>query len=69
MSLVTTTRDELLARKGDWPAISRQTSLSYWWLIKFAQGRIANPGVSHIEALQSHFAKHPRNPTEEPHPA
>ena len=60
MSLVATVRTELLARKGDWPAICTQTQLSYWWLTKFAQGRIDNPGVLKLEKLQEHFEAHPR---------
>lgn len=60
MSLVTTVRTELVARKGDWPAICRQTGLSYWWVTKFAQGRIDNPGVLKLERLTDHFESHPR---------
>jgi hypothetical protein len=55
MSLVTVVKTELLARKGEWPRISRETGISYWWLIKFAQGRIPNPGVLVLEKLQKHF--------------
>ena len=64
MSLVMTVRTELLARKGDWPEMCRQTGISYWWLTKFAQGRIDNPGVVKLERLVEHFAAHPR--TESP---
>ncbi|QTD88901.1 hypothetical protein [Burkholderia anthina] len=56
MSLVTLIRTELLARKGDWPRISQETDISYWWLTKFAQGRIENPGVRVLEKLQQYFA-------------
>lgn len=66
MSLVATVRDELAARKGEWPAVCRQTNLSYWWVTKFAQGRIANPGVRQLEALQAHFAANPRIPIDTP---
>ncbi|CAN7399415.1 hypothetical protein [Paraburkholderia terricola] len=59
MSLVTTLRSELNARKGDWPAVCRQTNLSYWWMTKFAQGRIENPGIRKLETLQAHFEAHP----------
>jgi hypothetical protein len=60
MSLVTTIRSELVARKGEWPTVCRQTNLSYWWLTKFAQGRIENPGIRKLETLQAHFDAHPR---------
>lgn len=60
MSLVTTIRSELVARKGEWPAVCRQTNLSYWWVTKFAQGRIENPGIRKLETLQAHFDAHPR---------
>lgn len=61
MSLVTTIRNELVARKGDWPTVCRQTKLSYWWVTKFAQGRIENPGVRKLETLQAHFQAFPRD--------
>lgn len=60
LSLAITVRTELVARKGDWPAICEKTGLSYWWLIKFAQGRIGNPGVLKLEMLQTHFDANPR---------
>jgi hypothetical protein len=60
MSLITTIRSELVARKGEWPTVCRQTNLSYWWVTKFAQGRIENPGVRKLETLQAHFDAHPR---------
>jgi hypothetical protein len=71
MSLITSTRSELMARKGDWPEICQLTGLSYWWLIKFAQGRIEEPGVSKLEKLMEHFEANPRaskktEPAEEP---
>ncbi len=62
MSLVAAVRDELVARKGSWPDVCRQTKLSYWWVTKFAQGRIENPGVLKLEVLQAHFASNPRAP-------
>lgn len=67
MSLVMTVRTELLARKGDWPEMCRQTGISYWWLTKFAQGRIDNPGVVKLERLVEHFAAHPL-PAADAHP-
>ncbi len=60
MSLILTVREELLARKGEWPEICRQTALSYWWVTKFAQARLDNPGVRKLELLERHFASNPR---------
>lgn len=38
------------------------TGLSYWWLTKFAQGRIREPGLSKVERLESYIAAHPLPP-------
>jgi hypothetical protein len=55
-------RTALQSRRGDWPALCEATGLSYWWVTKFAQGRIREPGLSKIEKLQAYFAKHPLPP-------
>jgi len=57
--LINEARAALDARRGEWPAMCAETGLSYWWVTKFAQGRIAEPGVSKIERLQAYFEKHP----------
>lgn len=57
MSLITSVRGELLARKGTWRKICSDTNLSYWWLTKFAQGRINNPGTVNLEILRSYLEK------------
>lgn len=59
MDTITTIRESLQSRRGDWPLICSTTGLSYWWLTKFAQGRIREPGLSKIERLQAYIAKHP----------
>lgn len=59
MSTVTKIRSELQLRRGDWPTLCRATGLSYWWLIKLAQGRIREPGLTKIERLQAYFDAHP----------
>lgn len=56
MDTLTQVRTDLHARKGDWPAICLATGLSYWWLIKFAQGRIREPGLTKVERLQNYLA-------------
>jgi hypothetical protein len=55
MSIITSIRAELLARKGTWRDICNDTHLSYWWLTKFAQGRISNPGATNLEVLKIYF--------------
>ncbi|MBU9413522.1 hypothetical protein [Burkholderia multivorans] len=57
MSIITFIRSELLARKGNWRKICEETNLSYWWLIKFAQGRISNPGMKNLEVLRTYLEK------------
>ncbi len=52
MDKITAIRSALKTRKGEWPAICERTGLSYWWLIKFAQGRIKEPGHSKIARLE-----------------
>lgn len=59
MSTIQTLRNELASRRGDWRALCDATGLSYWWLIKFAQGRIREPGLSKIEALQRFIDANP----------
>jgi hypothetical protein len=56
---ITRIREALQSRRGDWPTICGRTGLSYWWLTKFAQGRIAEPGLSKIERLQADLAANP----------
>ncbi|NLZ10865.1 hypothetical protein [Neopusillimonas aromaticivorans] len=56
MTFAESIREQLQARKGDWPKICAETGISYWWITKFAQGRIGNPGVRHLEALSIYFA-------------
>lgn len=62
MDTATRIRSSLQARRGDWPTICEQTGLSYWWLTKFAQGRIREPGLSKIERLQAYLAPAPDEP-------
>ncbi|CAB3660248.1 hypothetical protein LMG26696_03332 [Achromobacter pulmonis] len=51
MSMITTVRSQLLARKGSWPAICEEAGVSYSWLTKYAQGKITNPGSRQLEAV------------------
>lgn len=60
MDTIALAKHELDLRRGDWPAICEGADLSYWWLTKFAQGRIQEPGLRKIERLQKYFREHPR---------
>ncbi|WP_146010176.1 hypothetical protein [Burkholderia sp. WAC0059] len=57
MSIIASIRTALLARKGNWRKICDETNLSYWWLTKFAQGRISNPGTVNLEILRTYLEK------------
>jgi len=59
MSLISSVRSELLSRKGEWPRIATATSNSYSWLCKFAQGRMTNPGVRRLEAIDKYLRENP----------
>lgn len=59
MDTATQLRASLQRRRGDWPALCKATGLSYWWVTKFAQGRIREPGLSKVEKLQGYIAAHP----------
>jgi hypothetical protein len=60
MSLISTVRIELQERKGEWPRIASETSNSYSWMCKFAQGKMTNPGVNRLEAIEKYLREHPR---------
>jgi len=53
MSLISEVRSGLQLNKGRWPLISRRAGVSYSWLTKFAQGRIANPGARQLESVEA----------------
>ena len=59
MDTITTLRNDLNRRKGDWPTLCKATGLSYHWLTKFAQGKIAEPGIRKAEKVQAYIAEHP----------
>lgn len=55
MDTLTSIRARLHGYRGAWPSICEATGLSYDWMCKFAQKRIADPGLSKIEKLQAHL--------------
>lgn len=69
MDTVTEIRAALARRKGEWPTLCQRTGLSYWWLTKLAQGRIAEPGLGKIERLQKYFLANPEPAAEAVEPA
>ena len=42
---------QLAARRGEWPAIARRSSVGYQWMTKLMAGKFADPGVHKIERL------------------
>ncbi len=49
---VTETISALQARRGGWPELAKQAGVSYSWLVKFAGGKIADPRVNTLAAIQ-----------------
>jgi hypothetical protein len=47
-------RDYLDRHTGNLPAIAAATGVDYQWLRAFKCGRIADPGVSRVEAILRH---------------
>lgn len=59
MDTITSIRSALNRRKGEWPTMCKATGLSYGWITKFAQGKIADPGIRKAEKVQAYMAAHP----------
>lgn len=49
-------REALESRRGDWPAISERSQVSYSWLSKFVNGHIPNPGYETLKKLHAAIA-------------
>ena len=47
--------EQLQQSKGRWPEVARGARVSKRTVEKIARGEIADPGVSHIEALAAYF--------------
>lgn len=45
-------RAEVAARKGQWAAIARVGQFDYSWVVRFAQGRIAEPRLSKLQRMR-----------------
>ena len=48
--------------KGDLPRISREASVSYSWITKFASGRIENPGYETLRRLDAALTRDKKRP-------
>jgi transcriptional regulator with XRE-family HTH domain len=46
---------QLQARKGEWRGIAEATGISRSMIVKIAQRRVKDPGVSFIERLVKYF--------------
>lgn len=64
MDTIADLREQLAKRRGEWRQLCAEAELSYWWLTKFAQGRIAEPGLGKIERLQRFIQSNPLPPAE-----
>lgn len=53
-------REALESRRGDWPAISERSQVSYSWLSKFVNGHIPNPGYETLKKLHAALTPEPR---------
>lgn len=51
MNSVTLLQTRLQRRRGEWPSIAQAAGLSYWWVMKVGQGKIAEPGLRKVEKL------------------
>ena len=52
MNTVEQLRQDLNRRRGDWIRIAASTGLSYWTILRIANGRATNPKIDTVEALQ-----------------
>jgi len=59
-----------LKNSGDYRYVAQHTGVGYHWLVKFANGAIANPGVQNISKLDSFFKLkeecNPQSPRHQP---
>jgi predicted transcriptional regulator len=53
--MLATVMHDLRAAKGEWPAVSRNSGVPYTTVAHIAQGRIADPRISTVQALYDYF--------------
>ena len=49
----------LLLEGADLIKVSAETSISFYWLKKFATGQFRNPSVNRVQYLYEHLTKNP----------
>lgn len=55
VNLYETTREMLIASRGQFRKIADETGLDYFWLSSVAQGRIEDPGVRKMQRLYDYL--------------
>ena len=55
-SLMIKTRELLTEHVKSMPEISNATGINFYWLAKFYQGAIGNPGVNTIQTLYEYLS-------------
>lgn len=51
MELLAQTRVMLDNCRGSWPELARRSGVSHPWLSKFMRGKIPNPGIHTLDAV------------------
>lgn len=54
MSTIEVIRKWLSTQVGRLPDLAQESGVNYWWLLKFKDGAIKNPGFDKIHALQKY---------------
>lgn len=54
------------SERGRWPAIAAEAGVSYNWITRIMQGRIADPGTVRLSALASVMRKERRRAKRKP---
>jgi hypothetical protein len=52
-------RAEVIARKGQWAALARVGGYDYSWLLRFAQGKVAEPRMRRLVAVRESLDRLP----------
>lgn len=58
MNSIEDIRNGVRAMRGKWQQLAIEADLSYWWVMKFAQGRIKEPGAAKFDRLRAVVIAH-----------
>lgn len=47
--------DWLDAHRGEWPTVSKEAGVGYWWILKFMGRKIGDPGFDKIDRLSRYI--------------